>query len=206
VGRASGPEPPAFLDESGVERQDPRGGGAGSERPFGLAVAGQVGGGAATRIAGRDGDRRHGAVLASRPQPSALALLRERVVAGRLRTVLRMLAGVRATTRGFVLAPRRAHEVVVLAPPVEEQHAAVLALLADGGSWASSALALALGASQRAVQLALDSLAAAGKVQSFGSSALDDPARAGIHDDLVTPCATAGWLGCTHDGLPPETG
>jgi hypothetical protein len=93
---------------------------------------------------------------------------RLRVEVGRLRTVLRTLAGVSATKRGFALAPRRACEVVVLARPVEEQHAAVLALLADGESWSSSALALALGASQRTVQRALDSLATAGKVQSFG--------------------------------------
>ena len=56
----------------------------------------------------------------------------------------------------------------MLAQPVDEEHAAVLALLADGESWSSSALALALGASQRTVQRALDSLAGAGKVQSFG--------------------------------------
>ncbi len=82
--------------------------------------------------------------------------------------MLRTLAGVSATKRGFALVPRRAREVVVLARPVEEEHAAVLAFLADGESWSSSALALALGASQRTVQRALDSLAAAGKVQSFG--------------------------------------
>ncbi|HEX2681727.1 MAG TPA: helix-turn-helix domain-containing protein [Candidatus Dormibacteraeota bacterium] len=93
---------------------------------------------------------------------------RLRVEIARLRSVLRALAGVRATTRGFVLAPRRARGVVVLAPPVDGEHAAVLAFLADGESWSSSALALALGASQRTVQRALDSLAAAGKVQSFG--------------------------------------
>src|SRR6266699_2127762 len=93
---------------------------------------------------------------------------RLRVEVGRLRTVLRTLAGVSATKRGFALAPRRAREVVVLAPPVEGEHAAVLAFLADGESWSSSALALALGASQRTVQRAFDSLAAAGKVQSFG--------------------------------------
>src|SRR5436190_1036529 len=93
---------------------------------------------------------------------------RLRVEVGRLRTKLRTLAGVSATKRGFALAPRRAREVVVLAPPVEEEHAGVLAFLADGESWSSSALALALGASQRTVQRALDSLAAAGKVQSFG--------------------------------------
>jgi hypothetical protein len=93
---------------------------------------------------------------------------RLRVEVGRLRTVLRRLADVSATKQGFALAPRRAREVVVLAPPVEAEHAAVLACLADGESWASSALALALGASQRTVQRALDSLAAAGKVQSVG--------------------------------------
>jgi hypothetical protein len=93
---------------------------------------------------------------------------RLRVEIGRLRTALRTLAGVSATKRGFALAPRRACEVVVLARPVEEQHAAVLAFLADGESWSSSALALALGASQRTVQRALDRLAAAGKAQSFG--------------------------------------
>ncbi len=93
---------------------------------------------------------------------------RLRVEVGRLRAALRALAGVSATKRGFALAPRCAGAVVVLARPVEEQHAAVLALLADGESWSSSALALALGASQRTVQRALDSLAAGGKVQSFG--------------------------------------
>jgi hypothetical protein len=93
---------------------------------------------------------------------------RLRVEVGRLRTKLQRLAGVSATKRGYALAPRRAGEVAVLARPVEEQHAAVLALLADGESWSSSALALALGASQRTVQRALDSLTAAGKVQWFG--------------------------------------
>jgi DNA-binding transcriptional ArsR family regulator len=93
---------------------------------------------------------------------------RLRVEVGRLRAVLRALADVSATKRGFALTPRRAREVVVLAPPVDEEHAAVLAFLADGESWSSSALALALGASQRTVQRALDSLEAAGKVQSFG--------------------------------------
>jgi hypothetical protein len=93
---------------------------------------------------------------------------RLRVELGRLRRLLQPLAGVSATPRGFTLVPRHAGEVVVLARPVEERHAAVLALLADGGSWSSSALALALGASQRNVQRALDALAAAGKVQPVG--------------------------------------
>mgnify|MGYP001607121839 CR=1 FL=1 len=93
---------------------------------------------------------------------------RLRVEVGRLRGELRALAGVSATKQGFALAPRCAREVVVLAPPVDEQHAAVLAFLADGESWSSSALAIALGASPRTVQRALKQLAAAGKVQSFG--------------------------------------
>lgn len=93
---------------------------------------------------------------------------RLRVEVGRLRVELRKLADVRATKQGFTLAPRHGREVVVLAPPVEEQHAALLAFLTDGESWSSSALALALGASPRTVQRALDSLAAAGKVQPFG--------------------------------------
>jgi hypothetical protein len=82
--------------------------------------------------------------------------------------MIRVLAGVRATRDGFILVPRGAHPVVVLARPGDEAHAAVLAFLADGESWSSSALALALGASQRNVQRALVTLAAGGKVQSFG--------------------------------------
>ena len=93
---------------------------------------------------------------------------RLRVEIGRLRAALRLLAGVSATSQGFALVPRRSREVVVLARPVEEEHAAVLAFLADGESWSSSALALALAASQRTVQRALDALAAAGKVQFYG--------------------------------------
>ena len=93
---------------------------------------------------------------------------RLRVEMGRLRRMLRTLADVGATKQGFALVPRGAREVVVLARPVEEDNAVVLAFLADGESWSSSALALALGASQRTVQRALDELAVAGKVQSFG--------------------------------------
>ena len=93
---------------------------------------------------------------------------RLRVEIGRLRAELRTLADIGATLRGFALAPRQASEVVVLARPIEERHAAVLAFLADGESWASSALALALGTGQRSVQRALEQLGEAGKVQSFG--------------------------------------
>jgi len=93
---------------------------------------------------------------------------RLRVELARLRKMVFSLAEVRATRQGFVLAPRRAREVVVLARPVEEKHAEILAFLADGESWSSSALALALGTSQRSVQRAVDSLAARGKVQAYG--------------------------------------
>ncbi len=93
---------------------------------------------------------------------------RLRVEIGRLRVALRPVASVNATQQGFVLAPRRAREVIVLAPPVAEQHAAMLGLLADGEAWSSAALALVLGASQRTIQRVLESLAASGKVRWFG--------------------------------------
>ena len=92
---------------------------------------------------------------------------RLRVEIGRLRRVLRALGDVTATKDGFALKTR-AREVVVLALPVEEEYAPVLALLSDGEAWSSSALGTALSTSQRTVQRALDELALAGKVQSFG--------------------------------------
>lgn len=92
---------------------------------------------------------------------------RLRVEIGRLRAALAPLAGITATRHGFVLEPR-AGAVIVLAPPVEAQNAAVLAFLADGEAWSSSALAIALGASPRTVQRALEQLSAIGSVQSFG--------------------------------------
>lgn len=94
--------------------------------------------------------------------------VRLRVELGRLRTVLDRCATIDATARGFVLAPHDGREVVVLAPPAEEAHASILACLSDGQAWSSSALALALGASQRTVQRALDSLVEAGRVQTLG--------------------------------------
>ncbi|QOZ25484.1 helix-turn-helix domain-containing protein [Bradyrhizobium sp. CCBAU 51753] len=93
---------------------------------------------------------------------------RLRVEIGRLRRALRPLAELSATPDGFVLKPHGRREVAVLALPVDEEHAEVLAFLADGEAWSSSALSVALGASQRTVQRALDALAASGKVQSVG--------------------------------------
>jgi hypothetical protein len=115
---------------------------------------------------------------------------RLRVELGRLRKALQPFAQVKATKQGFALAADCAREVVVLAPPVEERHAEVLAFLADGESWSSSALALALGASQRTVQRALEALAAAGKVQSFGHGRArrwTTPPPAGFTTTLLLP-------------------
>jgi len=120
---------------------------------------------------------------------------RLRVEIGRLRAMLRPLAGVGATKDGFALMPRRAAAVIVLARPVEERHASVLAFLADGESWSSSALALALGSSQRNVQRALDALAAAGKVQSFGRGRAQrwtTPPVPGFTTTLLLPAPLAG--------------
>jgi hypothetical protein len=115
---------------------------------------------------------------------------RLRVEIGRLRGALRAVAGISATKHGFALTPRRSSSIVVLARPVEERHAAVLAFLADGESWSTSALALALGASQRTVQRALEALAAAGKVQAFGHGRARRwlaPSVAGFTTTLLLP-------------------
>lgn len=92
---------------------------------------------------------------------------RLRVEIGRLRQALQPLARLHATRHGFKLEPL-AGDVAVLARPVEEKHAAILAFLSDGEAWSSSALALALGTSQRTVQRALDALADTGKVEAIG--------------------------------------
>jgi hypothetical protein len=112
-----------------------------------------------------------------------------RVDVGRLRRALRALADVSATRQGFALSPRRARDVVVLARPVDEEHAPVLAFLADGESWSSSALALALGRSQRTVQRALDALRrreGAG-VRPRARAPVGDPSRAGFTTTLLLP-------------------
>jgi hypothetical protein len=102
------------------------------------------------------------------------------------------MADVTATKRGFALTARRARDVVVLARPVEDEHGAVLAFLADGEWWSSSALALALATSQRTVQRALDSLAAAGKVQALGRGRARrwmTPPALGFTTSLLLPAA-----------------
>jgi hypothetical protein len=69
-----------------------------------------------------------------------------------------------------MLAPRGAGDVQVqlLAPPIESPDAAVLALLADGEAWSTSALALTLASSQRTVQRALRALEEAGQARALG--------------------------------------
>jgi len=120
---------------------------------------------------------------------------RLRVEIGRLRAALRPLADLRATKEGFALAPHGEREVVVLAWPGEVEHAAVLALLADGQAWSSSALALALGTSQRAVQRSLGALAAAGRVQPFGRGRAQrwvTPTVPGFATTLLLPAPLPG--------------
>ncbi|NWO56009.1 helix-turn-helix domain-containing protein [Chromohalobacter israelensis] len=94
--------------------------------------------------------------------------VRLRVEIARLREAIEPLAALRATRQGFVLQPHAASNVGVLAPPIEGDHAGVLALLGDGEAWPSSALALALNVSPRTVQRALAELAHDHKVEAFG--------------------------------------
>lgn len=101
-------------------------------------------------------------------RPDETHRARLRVEIGRLRAALGPLATLHATRGGFALTLPPGQQVAVLTPPVQDKHAAVLALLADGQAWSSSALALALDLSQRHVQRALDALADAGRAQSFG--------------------------------------
>ena len=95
---------------------------------------------------------------------------RLRVEMGRLRALVNTLAQIEATERGFVLKPRNASSVVVLAPPIDGDQASLLALLADGAAWSTSALALALGDSQRTVQRTLAELEAGKRVRSIGQA------------------------------------
>lgn len=101
-------------------------------------------------------------------RPDETHRARLRVEIGRLRKVVSPVAGIKATGRGFVIAPRDWRAVVLLAPPVDGNQGALLALLSDGAAWSTSALSLALGASQRTVQRALADLEAGGRVRSIG--------------------------------------
>jgi hypothetical protein len=117
---------------------------------------------------------------------------RLRVEIGRLRAALRHAADIRATKRGFALVPHHSREVVVLARPIDEEHASVLALLDDGEAWSTSALASALGTSQRTLQRALEELAREGKVQPFGRGRARRwimPPMSGFTTTLLLPAA-----------------
>jgi hypothetical protein len=94
--------------------------------------------------------------------------VRLRVEVGRLRRALGSIADVRARPRGFAITPRRGTRVHVLLPPMAGDASPLLALLAGTESWSTSALAAALGSSQRTVQRALVALEAEGRVQSIG--------------------------------------
>jgi hypothetical protein len=134
-----------------------------------------------TAFGARDADESHRARL--------------RVEIGRLRAELAPLAEVSASAGGFVLAPREPGEVVVLAPPQDSAHGEVLALLADGEAWSSSALALALGTSQRSVQRALEALAGEGRAEPVGegrSRRWMTPLAAGFPTSLLLPAPSPG--------------
>jgi hypothetical protein len=125
-----------------------------------------------------------------RPNESHRARLRVEI--GRLRALVAEMARIEATPRGFVLKPRRARAVVVLAPPIDGDQASLVALLSDGAAWSTSALALALGASQRTVQRALAELEAAGRVRSIGRARAQRwlaPPLAGFTTILLLPAA-----------------
>lgn len=129
-------------------------------------------------------------------RPDETHRVRLRVEIGRLRALVAPLADIEASARGFALAPRDGRAVVVLVPPIDGDQASLLALLADGAAWSTSALALALGASQRTVQRALVELEAAGQVRSIGRARAQrwlSPPLVGFTTILLLPTA-----------LPPE--
>jgi len=125
-------------------------------------------------------------------RPNETHRARLRVEIGRLRALVAEMASIEATSRGFVLKPRRAKDVVVLAPPIDGDQASLVALLSDGAAWSTSALGLALGASQRTVQRALVELEAAGRVRSIGRARAQrwlSPPLAGFTTILLLPAA-----------------
>jgi hypothetical protein len=125
-------------------------------------------------------------------RPDETHRARLRVEIGRLRALMKGIASIDATARGFVLTPRAGHDVVVLEPPVDGDQASLVALLSDGGPWSTSALALALGASQRTVQRALVELEASGRVRSIGRARMRrwlSPPLAGFTTILLLPAA-----------------
>ncbi len=120
---------------------------------------------------------------------------RLRVEIGRLRRALSDVAAIHAAPGGFLLVPHRARRVVILLPPVGSDAAALLALLSDGQAWATSALALALGTSQRSVQRALSGLESEGRVERVGrgrSLRWLAPPMSAFATPLLLPAQVAG--------------
>jgi hypothetical protein len=125
-------------------------------------------------------------------RPDETHRARLRVEIGRLRALVAPLVDIEASARGFALAPRDGRAVVVLVPPIDGEQASLLALLADGAAWSTSALALALGASQRTVQRALVELETAGQVRSIGRARAQRwlaPPLVGFTTILLLPAA-----------------
>jgi len=125
-------------------------------------------------------------------QPDETHRARLRVEIGRLRALVKPLARIEASARGFVLVPQGERDVVVLVPPIDGDQASLLALLADGAAWSTSALALALDASQRTVQRALVELEAAQRVRAVGRARSQRwlaPPLAGFTTILLLPGA-----------------
>jgi hypothetical protein len=125
-------------------------------------------------------------------RPDETHRARLRVEIGRLRALVEPLAQIDATARGFVLRPREPRDVVVLAPPIDGDQGALVALLCDGAAWSTSALALALGASQRTVQRALAELEATGRARAIGRARARRwlaPPLAGFTTILLLPAA-----------------
>jgi hypothetical protein len=125
-------------------------------------------------------------------RPDETHRARLRVEIGRLRALVKTHAHIEATARGFVLRPLGERSVVVLAPPIDGDQASLVALLSDGAAWSTSALALAVGASQRTVQRALAELEAAGRVRSIGQARARRwlaPPLAGFTTILLLPTA-----------------
>ncbi len=125
-------------------------------------------------------------------RPNETHRARLRVEIGRLRALVAEMAHIEATPRGFVLKPRDAGAVVVLTPPIDGDQASLVALLSDGAAWSTSALALAVGASQRTVQRALVELEAAGRARSIGRARAQrwlSPPLAGFTTILLLPAS-----------------
>jgi hypothetical protein len=128
-------------------------------------------------------------------RPDETHRARLRVEIGRLRALAKNVAAIEATPRGFALRPAGAGDVAVIEPPIDGEPASVLALLSDGAAWSTSALALALGASQRTVQRAMADLEAAGQVRAIGQARARRwlaPPLAGFTTVLLLPASLPG--------------